>query len=226
MKLFLTSDNFGDFAGELRQLVGDNRKTLLITNARDYLPDAERRAKVAEKLAFLETEGFQAQEIDLRPYFAKDPAELITLVAEYDPGLIFCTGGDMFMLATALAVSGMDDIIRQRLDEDITVYAGTSAGACVAAHDIEIYERDELRIEEIPDYYGTEAVTSGLGLIQEYVIPHADLPDFHKQAHFYRQQLQKIHADIIELNNSDAYVVNGHDSKLLRGHKISEASAK
>lgn len=218
MKLFLTSDNFGDFADELRQLVGDNRKALVVANARDYLPDAERRAKVTEKLSFFESEGFRAQELDLRPYFVKDPAELAEFVGEYNPGLIFCTGGDMFMLATALSISGLDDIIHRRLDEDVMVYAGASAGACVAADDVEVYERDELRLEEIPDYYGIEAVTAGLGLIPEYIIPHTDVPEFRQQANAYRRQLKKIHADIIELKNSDAYIVNGHHHEIKRGH--------
>lgn len=219
MKLFLTSDNFGDFADDLRQLVGGNHKTLIITNARDYLSDQERRTKVAEKLDFFELQGFCAQELDLRPYFAKDPAELMDLVAKYDPGLIFCMGGDMFMLATALNVSGLGDIIHQRLEEDSMVYAGASAGACVAANDLEIYERDELRIEEIPDYYGIEATTSGLGLIPEYIIPHVDVPEFHEQASIHRRQLAKIGADIIELGNSDVYIINGKHREVKRGTK-------
>lgn len=217
MKLFLTSDDFGDFADDLRRLVGDNRKALIVANARDYLPDTERKAKVAEKRALFKEQGFSTQELDLRPYFSKDPAELVAFVNSYNPGLIFCTGGDMFMLATALAISGLGDIIRQRLEDDVTVYAGASAGACVAAREIEVYERDELRIEEIPGYYGTEAVTAGLGLIPGYIIPHVDVPEFKKQANFYRRQLAKIHADVIELNNSDAYIVNGNDHKLKRG---------
>lgn len=219
MKLFLTSHLFGDFVDELKTLVGGNRRTLLIANARDYRDPAERQVKVAEKLAYFNEQGFDATELDLRPYFNVRPEELERFVAEYNPGLIFAIGGDMFMLATALAVSGMDNIIKARLAADLTVYGGNSAGAIVASHDVEIYERDDLRIEEIKSYYGTEAITNGLGLIPEYIIPHADVAKFQQNTDFYRQQLQKIHADIIELNQADAYIVNGHDHHLKHGHK-------
>lgn len=219
MKLFLTSHRFGDFADELKTLVGDNRRTLLITNARDYYDPAERQAKVNEHLAFFAEQGFDTTELDLRPYFNLRPEELEQFVTDYNPGLIFAIGGDMFMLATALAVSGMDDIIKARLAADLTVYGGNSAGAIVASHDVEIYERDELHIEEIGSYYGTEAITNGLGLIPEYIIPHVDVAKFQQNADFYRQQLQKIHADIIELGEADAYIVSGHDHYLRRGTK-------
>lgn len=209
MKIFLSSHNFGQHATDLRTLVGDNRRTLLITNARDYKSPADRQAVVTEKLALFRQEGFEAEELDLREYFAKDPAELEELVSKYDPGLIFCIGGNVFLLATALVISGLDEIIRRRLASDLSVYGGNSAGAMVTARDIEVYERDELKVEEVGAYYGMEAVTSGLGLIDQYIIPHADQPDRTKITQFYRQQISKIGETPIFLGEDDVYIING-----------------
>lgn len=209
MKIFLSSRNFGQHATDLRTLVGDNRRTLLITNARDYKSPADRQAVVTEKLALFRQEGFEAEELDLREYFAKDPAELEELVSKYDPGLIFCIGGNVFLLATALVISGLDGIIRRRLASDLSVYGGNSAGAMVTARDIEVYERDELKVEEVGAYYGMEAVTSGLGLIDQYIIPHADQPDRTKITQFYRQQISKIGETPIFLGEDDVYIING-----------------
>lgn len=89
MKIFLSSHSFGKYAEDLRELVGDNRRTLVVANARDYYDEAKRRAEVAEKLEVFRKEGFQAEELDLREYFPKDPAELEQFVHDYNPGLIF-----------------------------------------------------------------------------------------------------------------------------------------
>ena len=210
MRIFLASHNFGKHAEELRKLVGDNRKTLVITNARDYYDEEERRSSVAEKLEIFRREGFQAQELDLRAYFTKDPIELDRFVKEYNPGLVFCIGGDVFLLATALAISGMDDIIWRRLEEDVTVYGGNSAGAMVTGHDIEIYERDDLKIEEVGAYYGIEAIANGLGLINQYIIPHADQPKCAKITKFYEEQFAKTGDEVILLGQDDAYIINGN----------------
>lgn len=217
MKLFLSSHNFGNFASVLKAMVGDNRKTLVVTNARDNLSPAEREAKVAEKLAIFREQGFEAEELDLRPYFSRRPEELSQYVKKRNPGLIFCVGGDIFLLATALNISGMDDIIRRRAESGQSVYGGSSAGAIVAADDIEIYERDELEVETIPAYYGVEAVTAGLGLISEYIVPHMDTEMFADRTNFYVNQLQKIHADQIHLNDPDVYIIDGDHKEIKRG---------
>lgn len=216
MKLFLSSQDLGDFAEDLRELVGENRKTLLITNARDYKESNARRERVAEKLQILQQAGFQAQELDLRNYFTKDPAELSEFVSSYNPGLIYSIGGNVFLLATALAISGMDDIIRQRLEEDITVYAGHSAGAMVASEDIEVYERDDLKVEEVGVYYGVESITSGLGLTDGYIIPHANRPERSQITKFHQDQIAKIDAKPIILNDGDVCIIDGKHQTIKR----------
>lgn len=216
MKLFLSSQDLGNYADDLRELVGKNRKTLLITNARDYKESQARAERVAEKIQILRQAGFQVQELDLREYFSKDPIELKAFVDEYNPGLVYSMGGNVFLLGTALKVSGMDDILRQRLAEDSTVYAGHSAGAMVASKDIETYERDDLKVEEVGAYYGMESVTEGLGLIAEYIIPHANRPERKQVTKFYQDQAAKIGAEAIILNDGDVYIINGSHKVIKR----------
>ena len=53
MRLYLASTDLGDFSDKLRELVGDNRKTLLISNARDHRSLEMRKAVVDEDLGIL-----------------------------------------------------------------------------------------------------------------------------------------------------------------------------
>lgn len=219
MKLFLSSQDLGNYAADLYELVGDNRKTLVITNAQDYKNPADKAERVAKKLQILQEAGFEVQELDLREYFAKDPAELKKLVTDYNPGLIYSIGGNVFLLATALKISSMDDILRELLAEDKVVYVGHSAGAMVTAKDIEVYERDDLKVEDVAAYYGVESITDGLGLIDEYIIPHANRPERAQTTTFYKSQIAKIGAEPIILNDGDVYIMNGN-------HKILKKAAK
>lgn len=210
MKLFLSSQDLGGFAEDLRELVGKNRKTLLITNARDYADPEEKAEVVQRKLKMMKAAGFDAIELDLREYFSKDFTELSEFVADYNPGLVCAIGGSVFLLGTALTISGMDDIIRQLLEEDKIVYAGYSAGAMVAAKDIENYERDDLQVESVHGYYGVPAITNGLGLIAEYIIPHVDRKEYSKETKFYKEHLSSLGVETIMLNDQDVYIVNGN----------------
>lgn len=216
MKLFLASRNFGSFVEILQDMVSDSRKTLVITNARDFLSDEERKRSVKEKLDLFREHGFEVEELDLRNYFASLPERLEEYIMKYNPGLIYSIGGDMFMLATALNVSGMDEIIRRRVKSDKSVYGGSSAGSIIASNDIEIYERDELEVETIPSYYGVEAVTSGLGLIDNYIIPHVGVEKFAERTKFYEAQLQKIHAEYITLGENDVYILDNGNKIIKR----------
>ena len=63
MRLFLASENLGDYADEYRRLVGDGRKLLVITNARDYYEQDRRDQKVADTLTFFRENGFEPTEL-------------------------------------------------------------------------------------------------------------------------------------------------------------------
>ena len=181
MRLFLTSSNLGKFAETLVEMVGDNKKTLLITNARDHRSEEDRKTVVEHDAQRLIDCGFDVTELDLRKY-RNNPAALKEYIKEFNPGLIFAIGGNVYSLATTLHFSGMDEILRDDLSEDKYVYGGYSAGAMVASHDLLSYldsfgEQPDDDLEQTKEIYG-EVTTDGLGLVEEYVIPHADEEEF------------------------------------------------
>ena len=49
MKLYLSSEDFGNHLEKLQQMVGEDKRVLFIDNAKDYLPEDERAQHVAEK---------------------------------------------------------------------------------------------------------------------------------------------------------------------------------
>ena len=58
MRLFLASQDFGNYVDRLSAMVGKNRKTLVVTNARDYSVDkgveAQKELFAANGLDFYE----------------------------------------------------------------------------------------------------------------------------------------------------------------------------
>lgn len=140
MKLFLASQDMGDFPEVLEKLVGEKKRALVISDARDYYQDEERIEEALEKtFVNLQKIGIENKRLDLREYFGKSD-KLAEDVQMYDPGLIFAIGGNIYCLATALHESGMDEIIQQGVEDNKFVYGGYSAGAAVAADDLSLYE--------------------------------------------------------------------------------------
>lgn len=219
MRLYLASDNLGGFADILIELVGNNKKALIISNARDYRSLDDRKAIVDEDVGMLEKCGFDVVELDLRKYFSNAP-KLREYIDNYKPGLVFAVGGNLYALATALHLSGMGNILRDDLSQDKYVYGGYSAGSMVASYDLLNYldsygRRSSDRLEQTIELYG-EAFTDGLGLINEYVTPHADREKF-------RLSCKEAEADIsgrgltpIVLNDTDVVVMNGEKIDVLR----------
>ena len=123
MRAFLASNNLGGFGSKLPEMVGNNLKTLVIFNARDYKNPEERTICVEKTLANLSAVGLSPEEIDLKNYF-KNSSGLKKLVRNYNPGCIFVDGGNVYLLATALHLSGIDKILHQDLSDDRYVYAG------------------------------------------------------------------------------------------------------
>lgn len=222
MRLYLASNDLGDYANVLIDLVGDNKKALVISNARDYRSANDRKAIVDEDIGILEECGFDAIELDLRKYFGNAP-ELRKYVDSYKPGLVFAMGGNLYALATALHLSGMDDILRDDLNQDRYVYGGYSAGSMVASYDLLNYSdsygrRSGDRLEQASELYG-ETFTDGLGLIDEYVVPHADREKFRPSCEEAEANISGRGLTPIVLNDTDVVVVNGKKQEVLRKEK-------
>ena len=216
MRLFLASNDLGNYANKLSEMVGStNRKTLVISNARDYKTPEARLETLNHDLAFLRAANLEPIELDLRLYFGK-PEELRKYIEEYRPGLIFVMGGNLFMAATALHESGMDDIIREGLAADEFVYGGYSAGSMVAAKDLkqylDNYSKDNGRYDESIAVYG-KACTDGLGIIDEYVCPHSDRDRFAKYCEEAVEKLPTRGLTPIKLKDSDVFVIEGETKK-------------
>ncbi|MBP5634709.1 Type 1 glutamine amidotransferase-like domain-containing protein [Candidatus Saccharibacteria bacterium] len=214
MRLYLASEELGEHADVFRRLVGEGGKVLVISNARDYKTPEERAEIVGRMLFVLRENGFEATELDLRPYFGK-PAELKSFIDNAQPAAIFSIGGNCFLLNTAMHLSGMDEIIREGVKNDRFAYGGYSAGSMVASNSLKYFGHGHLSADAVPGIYGTEAVVDCLGLIDEYVTPHADVP---KHAETTKMYIEKITAGgdtPVTLNQSSVYVIDGEEKKIL-----------
>ena len=214
MRLFLASEELGNHADEFRRLVGEGGKVLMVTNARDYYDPGRRIEKVEQKLAIFRENGFAAIELDLRPYFGK-PEELKAYIDEFQPDAIYSIGGNCFLLNTAMHLSGLDQIIREGVADDRFVYGGYSAGSMVASKSLKYFGHDYLTADAVPLIYGVDAVIESLGLIDEYVTAHADVPQHAETTKMYIEKITAGGDTPITLNQSAVYVIDGENKQIL-----------
>jgi dipeptidase E len=167
MKLYLSSLGLGDQAARLQALARPNGRAGVVLNAGDA-EDSSRKAARRHEFRELARLGFSCDEIDLREYFS-DNAGLADRLADYD--LIWVAGGNSFVLARAMTQSGFDRAASARVASNALVYAGYSAGACVAGPDLDgcqlIDEPDEL-----PRGYDPDVPTRTLGWVPWRIVPH------------------------------------------------------
>ena len=219
MRLYLASNDLGNFENKLLDLVGDNKSSLIISNARDHRSVDERKAIVDEDIGILNRCGLSVTELDLRNYFHQS-ATLRQYIDDFHPGLIFAMGGNLYSLATALHLSGLDDIIRADLAADRYVYGGYSAGAMNASHHLLNYldsfgKHSDDRLAQVKEIYG-EVYTQGLGLIDEYLCPHADEEKFRDVCQEAEASIKSKGLTPIVLNNTDVVIVNHGQLEICR----------
>jgi dipeptidase E len=215
MRLFLASQDFGNHANKLRELAGDNRRTLFIINARDEKSDVYRQEKIAEKRAMLENNGFEwCGELDLREYFDKK-AGLEGYLDGQNIGHIHVTGGNTFLLRKAFALSGFDSILKNELAKDNLVYSGSSAGSMIMTPDFKYYaqgDRPKIKAAGYPE----KIIWQGLGLVREYICPHYSTSDHREVSKSRKADFDKDEVPYILLSDSDVYVVDGNKKEVLR----------
>jgi dipeptidase E len=169
VRLFLASSDLSfpaqgeALAAQLAGLVGAGGRTAIVLNALDDEPDLPRRARLEHEQHGLATLGSDAFELDLRDYY-EQPAGLREALA--GAGLVWVTGGNAFTLRAAMARSGLDVLLLERLGENSVVYGGYSAGACAAG--------PPLRGADLFDAGGAaeEPLWGGLGLVDFSIVPH------------------------------------------------------
>ncbi len=214
MRLYLASHNLGPYTDELLKLVGEGRKALFIENARDYYPEEKRANDLKEKLAMISELGFEVEELNLRNYFGK-PADLRGFIDSYKPDLVYVSGGNVFLLATAFRLSGFDKILRKDLASDKYVYGGFSAGTMVICKTLKFYGHGHLVPEYVPEIYGVEPVFDGVGLVDYQLIPHADTEKHREATTEYIHRIESAGLKAVPLNQEAVIVIDNNGQRVL-----------
>ena len=106
MKYYLSSLRIGNEAAKLQRMTeSGNKKVAYIPNALDYAGIDKRKPSDALNMAELESLGFHVDLLDLQEYFNKS-MELEQKLTHYD--VIWVRGGNTFVLAQAMKLSGFD----------------------------------------------------------------------------------------------------------------------
>ena len=169
MKLFLSSMGLGDHANELGILVSGKKRIGVIRNALDSWNDHERlREGLDREFSELGNLGLFPEEIDLRKYFnAQD--DLRGILGKLDA--LWVCGGNTFILRRAMQQSSLDAILLERSKDEQFVYAGYSAGSCVATPTLKgIHLVDDPGA--IPEGYSKRIIWDGLSLVPFCIAPH------------------------------------------------------
>ena len=215
MRLFLSSQDLGNYSEVLVDLVGQNKKAYFINNAKDDMTKAEKQASTADKKRMFQDFGFEFKELDLRDYFGK--TNLLKKDLK-DAGLIWSSGGNTFILRRAMAASGLDKFLVNALAEDKFVYGGSSAGSCVAAKTLEgIDKGDRAQPDAVPDNYPSkEIIWEGLGLVPFMIVPHCGSDWFDHKAKATIEYLKEHKLPYKALQDGQVVVVNGGKTELLK----------
>jgi dipeptidase E len=167
MKLYLSSYHLGEESQKLADMFR-NKRVALISNALDFSEDLQRKEESKqEELRDLASISLNPEEIDLRDYYYQQ--ELLKNRLK-DFGGIWVRGGNCFILRKAMAYSGLDNILKEKKASDF-VYAGYSAGACVAAPSLkglDLIDDSNLFVKK----YKSEIIWQGLSLIKYSIVPH------------------------------------------------------
>lgn len=163
--MYLSSYRLGQHAELLRSATGRGRAAIVF-NALDVFGSTRLRNWDRETSDLAEL-GYASEELDLRRYFG-DAAGLTQRLKGLD--LVWVVGGNAFALARAMTASGFGGVLDPAIDRGL-IYAGYSAGACVAGPDLRgIHLMDDPT--DIPDGYDGDIPANALGLIPFRIVPH------------------------------------------------------
>jgi dipeptidase E len=173
MKFYLSSYMLGHHTDRLLAMVAEPRRMIIVTNALDAIP-LEAQLKYAREtfdpVTYFAEAGFDPAMIDLRRYFGRK-GELRDVLLRQN--VIWAVGGNSFLLRRAMRASGFDEVLPALLEAGV-VYAGWSAGACVAGDSLQaVAPMDEPEPPAL-GYTDTVPVWEGLGLVPFGIIPHWD----------------------------------------------------
>lgn len=182
MKLYLSSYRVGNKKEELINWIKENGNHIfVIPNAVDVFPDGERKTNgIFDKCKDLEELGFCTEILDLRNFFGKKQ-EMIDFIN--DRKAFYVIGGNVFVLRTAMKLSGFDEYLKEISVLPNYLYSGFSAGICVLANDLHgIHLADQPGAD--PYKYG-KIMWEGIGLIDYMPVPHYDTPNHPESSLMY-----------------------------------------
>ncbi|MES2876531.1 MAG: Type 1 glutamine amidotransferase-like domain-containing protein [Patescibacteria group bacterium] len=211
MKLYLSSQGFGNHLERLKDMVGADRRVLFIDNAKDELPASERAEHVEEKRKEFTAAGFDFYELDLRDYF-RSPDKLKPLV-DAAP-FVWVSGGNTFVLRRAFAYSGFDSLLMNALKNTNMVYGGSSAGSIIMTKTLQGTENGDDPYM-VPDGYTEEILWDGLGLIYPQLVPHYQSEWFGKESEAMVDYFKTKGMKYETLKDGEVYLVDGkYEEKL------------
>lgn len=215
MRLFLSSYRAGRHEHRLREMLGPISKVAVITNAKDYKPPHERRAKVAENFDYYRSIGLEPTEIDLRPYFHQTGAHKLLANHEF----IWLAGGNAFLLRRALAYSGLDKFLYDQVRWNEYILAGESAGAIVTGPTLRFSEMDAAGHEDsaafISPGYRKEIIWEGLDFIAFVPVPHYKARGYRKEVDRYLKLLERNSIPHKAMTDNQAILINGAHEEFL-----------
>ncbi len=211
MKLFLSSQGFGNHLDRLQRMVGNDKRVLFVDNAKDVGPSTERRAHVLEKKKEFEEAGFEFFELDLRNYFGS-PDTLKPLVEA--ASFVWVSGGNTFVLRRAFKYSGFDTLLQNSLKSTDMVYGGSSAGSIIITKTLQGTEHGDDPYA-VPTDYKEEIIWDGLGLVYPQLVPHYQSDWFGDEAQAMVDYFERNGMKYETLRDGEVYVVeNGIEEKL------------
>lgn len=210
MKLFLASYRFGAHVDEFLSLTSGPGRIAVIANASDGWPEAARESALTSEMRGLSRLGFDPFELDLRR-LTRHPEELAEGLDAVST--VWIRGGNTFVLRSQLDLSGADDAISARVRAGTLVYAGYSAGACVASASLRGVELADDPAEVHPTT-GAEPRWDGLGLVDVALIPHfGSVLDEDEAGQSMKKMYERERTPYLTMTDEEVFIVDGDRSE-------------
>lgn len=213
MRMYLSSYLWGNKPELLFHMLGSNKHVALITNSADQFPEPGIVERLQQDQAYLSNLGMTSERLDLRDYFNNNDA-LVNDIKKF--GLIWVRGGNAFVLRRAFSQSGLDKILPQLLEEDLLVYGGYSAGACVMGSTLRGLELVDDAMAA-PEGYQTKVLWDGLNILPYAIAPH--FKSIHPESSLIDESVAYYKSHNIPyraIRDGEAIVVNNSSESIVR----------
>ena len=177
-------------------MIKGSRRVAVIRNALDFSSDRA-RLDIGRDREFTDLRSLDLEpvDLDLREYFAR-PLQLRAQLCRVDA--VWVVGGNAFILRRAMSETGLDHLLMSDSLGPDFVYAGYSAGACVASLTLQGIENVDPP-DVVPDGYPAKPIWDGLRLVPFAIAPH----------------YQSNHPDTDKIEKSVAYFID-HDIPFIK----------